>query len=89
MASNALDGGGAIYFKTSTSNFYSEDKKVTFAVSYCYLCGNAAWYQYAIYTPTNGQWAGTITGIRLDPANSGQSGTNLDSVGVDYIRLVP
>jgi hypothetical protein len=89
LASNALDGGGAIYFRTSTSNFYSEDKKVTFTVNYCRLCGNAGWYQYSISMAGNAQWTGTITGIRLDPANSGQGGTNTDSIGVDYIRLVP
>jgi hypothetical protein len=27
------------------------------------------------------------TGFRVDPANSGQGGTNKDTVGFDYVRL--
>jgi hypothetical protein len=89
LASNALDGSGAIYFRTQAENFYSEDKKVTFFVSYCSLCGNAPFYSYTVWMGQNSKWAGTITGIRIDPANNGRSGTNTDSIGIDYIRLTP
>jgi hypothetical protein len=90
MASNALDWHGSIYFKTRAENFYSEDKKIDFAVSYCppNSCGGQApFYYYNIYTGWHHKWLGLITGIRVDPAISGQSGTNLDTVGFDYIRL--
>ena len=87
MASNALDGNGLIYFKTNSENFYSEDKKVPFTVYNCYLCGNASFQTYSVYTGGHAKWTGIITGIRLDPAQSGQGGTNLDSIGIDYIRL--
>jgi hypothetical protein len=33
--------------------------------------------------------AGTITGIRIDPADSGKGGTALDTIGIDYIRITP
>ena len=89
MASNALDGNGMIYFKTQAENFYSEDKKVTFSVNYCRLCNNAPFYPYTIFMGGNSKWAGTITGIRLDPASNGSSIATVDTIGIDYIRLTP
>jgi murein DD-endopeptidase MepM/ murein hydrolase activator NlpD len=88
VASNATDSTGYIYFKTAQENFYSEDKKVYFFVYNCYLCGNASFYAYQIYMGANTKWTGTITGIRLDPSLGGTGGTNKDSIGIDYIRLV-
>jgi len=90
MASNALDGNGSIYFKTRTENYYSEDMKINFAVAYCppNSCGgNAPFYYYNLYVGWHPKWAGTITGVRVDPANNGQGGTNKDTIGFDYIRL--
>ena len=87
MASNALDGNAAIYFKTESENFYSEDKKVSFTAYNCYLCGNAAFQAYSVYTGGHAKWNGIITGVRLDPAENGQGGTNSDSIGIDYIRI--
>jgi nitrogen fixation protein FixH len=87
MASNGLDSTGAVYFKTQAENFYSEDKKVLFTVSNCSLCGNAGFVRYAVFMAGNSKWTGTITGLRLDPTGKGQSGTNTDSIGIDYIRL--
>jgi hypothetical protein len=87
LASNALDGNGMVYFKTAAENFYSEDKKVSFTVYNCYLCGNAAFNSYSVYMGGNAKWSGVITGVRLDPAQQGQGGTNADSIGIDYIRL--
>ncbi len=87
MASNALDGSGTIYFRTIADNSYSETKKVSFSVSNCSLCGNASYYTYTVDMWNNSYWTGTITGIRVDPANNGQSGTNMDTIGIDYIKL--
>jgi uncharacterized protein (TIGR03437 family) len=91
MASNGLDGTGAIYFKTASENYYDERKKVTFNVDNCSLCGNASFKEYTVIMSAvfggNDKWAGTITEIRLDPTGSGSGSTNRDSIGVDYIRL--
>lgn len=87
IASNALDGNGNLYFKTNAENYYSEDKKVSFTVSNCYLCGNAPFYSYSVYMGSNSKWNGIITGIRIDPAERGQGGTNADSIAIDYVRL--
>jgi hypothetical protein len=89
MASNARDGYGNIYFKTAEDNRYTDSKRVQFYVQNCSLCGTAPFYNYSIYMGSNPWWRGTITGIRIDPANSGQSATNKDSIGIDYIRLTP
>ena len=88
MASNGTDGTGAVYFKTSWENWYSEDKKLLFTVYQCGLCGNAPFYEY--WVPTNHpKWTGSITGIRLDPSGTGIANTNTDSIGVDFIRVLP
>jgi hypothetical protein len=89
MASNARDWYGNIYFKTLEDNSYTDNKRVEFRVQNCSLCGNASFYNYSVYMGSNPWWRGTITGIRIDPANSGQGGTNTDSIGFDYIRLTP
>ena len=89
IASNALDNNGAIYFKTNSSNSYSEDKKITFTVSNCSLCSNAPFKNYSINLGTHPKWNGKITGIRVDPANAGKTGTNTDSIGFDFIKLSP
>ncbi|MDQ3802259.1 MAG: M23 family metallopeptidase [Acidobacteriota bacterium] len=88
MASNAADNRGKIYFKTRVEDFYSEDKSISFTVNNCGLCGNASFYTYTVYAAWHLKWANTITGIRLDPAQSGTGGTNRDSIGIDYIRLI-
>ena len=35
------------------------------------------------------EWSGTIVQIRIDPGTSGAPKTNLDSVGLDYVRILP
>src|SRR5262249_40070986 len=88
LASNLLDGNGYVYFKTSSEPFFSETKKVPFQVANCPLCGTAAFVIYRIDMWQSPMWFGQqINGIRIDPGNSGQAGTNRDSVGLDYIRL--
>jgi murein DD-endopeptidase MepM/ murein hydrolase activator NlpD len=89
MGSNAADANGAIYFRTQAENFFSEDKRIAFQVSTCTLCGTAPYYTYTVTMAGHPKWAGTITGIRLDPAQNGTAGTNTDAVGIDYIRLIP
>ena len=91
MASNGLDGTGAIYFKTAGEDYYSPDKLVLFSVNNCSLCGDAAFQEYTVpmaaFLGGNSKWTGLITGVRLDPTGRGQGGTNRDSIGIDYIRL--
>ncbi len=82
IASNAPDGIGAIYFKTSESPTYSEDKKVDFSVE-----NDGNFKDYAIFMGQNAFWKGTITGIRVDPSDTGMS-DNSDSIGFDFIRLI-
>lgn len=87
FASNGLDSTGAIYFKTNSENFFSEDKKVTFTVNNCSLCSNAPYYVYTQNMSANPKWTGVITGIRLDPTGSGQPGTFNDALGIDYFHI--
>jgi hypothetical protein len=89
MASNGLDPFGNIYFTTQTENFYSADKRVEFTVQNCALCGSAPFITYTINMSVNSKWSGTITGIRIDPANNGKTGVNTDSMGFDFVRLTP
>ena len=89
MASNAIDPFGNVYFKTQSENFYSADKRVEFTVSNCSLCTNASFVTYTVNMTGNAKWTGTITGIRIDPANDGKAGTNTDSVGFDFVRITP
>lgn len=86
MGSNALDGNGAIYFRTLAGD-YSEFRKVTFQVNNCPACGNASYYYYSVYMGGNPNWNGTVTGLRLDPGENGQGGTNTDSIGIDFVRF--
>ncbi|MCG2741705.1 MAG: M23 family metallopeptidase, partial [Syntrophaceae bacterium] len=86
MASNAPDSFGNIFFKTAIEDNYAEDKKVSFNVTN-EPGGSAHWYTYSIYMGGHQKWSGTITGIRVDPANTGIVGTGTDTIGFDYIRL--
>lgn len=87
MASNGLDSDGTVYFRTNSENYYTEDKKVTFSVSNCALCGNASFFNYSIYMGAQPKWTGKITGLRIDPTTTGANGTNSDSIGIDWITL--
>jgi len=81
MASNALDVVGAIYFTTSDSPEFSEDKKVDFEVN-----NDGNWHDYSIFMGSQLLWTGTITGLRIDPADYGREEDEVDSIGFDYIR---
>jgi len=80
MASNAPDGVGAIYFKTSDSDSYTDDKKVEFSVN-----TDGKFRDYSIVMGKNPNWKGTITGIRIDPSNKGTP-DNKD-IGFDFIKF--
>ena len=82
MSSNAPDDTGAIYFTTSDSPVYSDNKKIEFSVK-----TGSEWHTYRIYMAGHPFWNGQITGIRVDPANNGVPGTDQDTVGFDYIKL--
>ena len=82
MASNCPDGNARIYFTTESSPSYSESKMVEFEVS-----NYGDWSDYTIYMGNHNLWKGTITGIRIDPAESGRS-SGVDTVGFDYIKIV-
>ena len=94
MASNGRDGNGYIYFKRQGDANYSEQRKIFFPVNNCGpnsgCYGNAGFYESRkdLYS-AHSLWRGTITGIRIDPAEDGVSGTNRDTIGFDYVRLVP
>ncbi|AKB72576.1 hypothetical protein DU52_12945 [Methanosarcina mazei] len=79
MSSNCPDNVGTVYFTTSESPSYGEDKKFQFTVT------TPGWYDYSVSMADNSLWEGTVTGIRIDPANNGITGTNEDTVGFEYI----
>jgi len=84
MSSNCEDDTGAIYFSTAESPGFDEDKKVGFSVSH-----GSEWHEYDILISENSNWEGTITGLRIDPADFGSesSESHDDTFGFDYIRL--
>jgi surface antigen len=88
MASNAVDGRGAIYFQTQTEPYFDESKRLDFSVRNCALCGTAPYEDRWIHAAGHPKWRGTIVRLRLDPAQAGSSGTNRDAVGVDYFRVI-
>ncbi|MBU4338114.1 CHAP domain-containing protein [Patescibacteria group bacterium] len=79
MASNAPDGMGKIYFTTSGSSTYDENKHIDF-----YATNDGNWRTYTVYMKNHPWWSGTIIGIRIDPATTGKPGTdNTDIIGFD------
>jgi murein DD-endopeptidase MepM/ murein hydrolase activator NlpD len=82
LASNAPDMNGKVYFKTSTSNFYSEDKSVTFWVT-----NDGVFRNYILNMRLNNKWVGKITGVRIDPADNGIASTNVDTIGWNWIWI--
>ena len=82
MASNAPDGVGAVYFTTSESPDWGEDKKVDFTI-----INDGKYHEYSVFMGSNPYWAGTVIKIRIDPADYGTSGSSEDTIGFDYIRL--
>jgi hypothetical protein len=77
MANQNSSNKGKIYFKTNTENYYSEDKSVSFTVD-----TSGVWKTYTVDLSVNSKYTGLITGIRVDPIESGNS----KPLGIDYIR---
>ncbi|MBI3283070.1 LamG domain-containing protein [Candidatus Curtissbacteria bacterium] len=65
-----------VYFKTSTSNFYSEDKSV-----WVNFPTGGGWWEVVADMSGNPQWKGTITGVRVDPFNT------TGYFGIDYVYV--
>ncbi len=82
MASNCPDGNATIYFTTENSSNYAEDKNVSFEVN-----NSGDWFNYTIYMANHELWNGTVTGIRIDPAEEGRS-SGVDTFGFDWIKVV-
>ncbi len=80
MASNGVDGNGAIYFTTDSSPAWGEDKRVDFTVN-----RDGAYRDYTINMSSHIKWIGTITGVRIDPASGGSAGN--DTIGFDFIEI--
>ncbi len=72
----ASDPNLQVYFKTSTSDYYSEDKSVLVAFPIW-----TGWNEIVADMSQNPNWHGTITGIRIDPFNT--NGT----FGIDYVYV--
>lgn len=84
MSSNCPDGNATVYFKTESSPEYSEDKTVEFKVN-----TGDQWDDYTIYMANHNLWNGTITGIRINPAEKGKPGeTGNDTFGFDWIKVI-
>jgi len=82
MASNANDGHLVIYFKTKSEPDYKDDKMISYSIQ-----NDAQWHEYS-FSSKHEKWSGIITGIRIDPADSGIAGSNKDIIKFDYIRLI-
>lgn len=84
MASNAPSGDAKLYFTTTSSPGYSDDKRVEFIVRH-----DGNWYTYIVYMKNNPEWKGTITGIKIDPAAFGKPGVDpSDTIGFDWIKFI-
>lgn len=83
MDSKAVNTNGRVYFTTITSPGYSESKSVPFT-----LLPNNEYRLYTIYMGNNPEWQGTITGLRLDPVETGDADRSIDFVFIDNIRFL-
>ncbi|MCP4106039.1 MAG: hypothetical protein GY749_10955, partial [Desulfobacteraceae bacterium] len=83
LGTNCPDNNGRIYFTTSSSSSFSEGKSVPFTVTRL-----NDWDTYQIDMTNNGYWSGTITRIRVDPANNGDPDGGYDLCAFDWIEIV-
>ena len=76
----AVTGGSnaQVFFLTATSTIYDEAKALSFPI-----IADGKFHTYRLDMAKVGTWKGTITQIRLDPADA------ITSVGVEYIRITP
>lgn len=66
-----------VYFLTATSPHFDETKALSFPVT-----ADGKFHTYRLDMTKTGAWKGTITQIRLDPADA------VTSVEVDYVRIM-
>jgi murein DD-endopeptidase MepM/ murein hydrolase activator NlpD len=80
MASLATNSTGQVFFTTTASPVFSEDKSQFFTV-----VPGGAYHSYTVDFSANSAWSGTITKLRIDPVSGGTpNGTiGLQSVNVD------
>jgi hypothetical protein len=65
-----------VFFKTATSDFYSEDKSV-----WVDFPKGGGWLEVIVDMSQNAKWQGTITGLRVDPFNANEY------FGIDYVYV--
>ncbi|MCP4694844.1 MAG: carboxypeptidase regulatory-like domain-containing protein [Desulfobacterales bacterium] len=82
LGSNCPDLKGRVYFRTSSSG-WTEAKSVGFSV-----IPGKGWNTYSVNMTGNANWSGAITGIRIDPADSGSVSGGYDLVAYDWVEFV-
>jgi polygalacturonase len=78
MSSSNADADGRLYWKRSGDSDFSSSRSQAFTVN-----ANGQMNSYTLDLAGNGNWTGTITQLRLDPAGIGTGGT----VGIDSVRI--
>lgn len=73
---------GQVYFTTTASPAWSEDKRVNFTIA-----PNSSLTNYEIDLSGLPTWQGTLQQIRIDPANAVPGSTTSGSFAIDYIHL--
>ena len=68
-----------LFFKTETSQSFSSDKRFDFPVKANDPVGRV----YHLNMGSNANWTGTLTGLRIDPAQGASSG----SFEIDYVKV--
>ena len=83
LISGSPSTNGRVYFTTSDSPEWSEAKSVDFPVT-----NTGGWQVITVpMFQRNSAWRGTITAIRIDPADIGLPGDPSDTIAFDYIKL--
>jgi hypothetical protein len=81
IASNAADGRGKIYFATDAyGSGFTEAKSVQFC-----LTPDGQFRDVVVDMRKSPSWNGSITALRIDPAESGSPGN--DTIGFDSIEI--
>jgi hypothetical protein len=83
LANNAGDTGAKIYFTTANNPDFDEGKAVGFATT-----SDGVLRVYVVDMSDNPNWQGTITRLRVDPVEAGNSDGSYDEVAIARIRFV-
>ncbi len=83
LAGFALDTRARILFTTASSPDFDESKAVVFTTH-----NDGTWRPYIVRMSNNPAWQGTITRLRVDPVEAGNSDGSFDYVGIARIRFV-